>query len=673
MLIGANFLAGQGAVVAAPDPPALWRPPLGWMTCAVIEAFVKDPLRVFQVLFTMSLALFSVTSFYITKRIWGLIAAHACCLFIMSSPALTSTLVNHVHGLSHILFLMAVGPAIAITVLALTKPTPRAMAGAGALWAFTYCARPDSVPGFAISCCFLFYIALRSGRASYPLVAIVAFFLVITPYTIYGRYVQLHYGISGPSALTTFYASQAWVHGSGDEIAGYSESLDRYGDVERYRNSLVIFLWRHPDAGLSRLRANVPKLLQLYAGGSMCPTIWFAMIPFALLGALWLRTGRIMYAYCLSLLAASFVICLFHVDARYATIGTVPVMLIVCGGTWACWELITRGNGRWIRICGLLCLMVWGGSVGFGAYEELARAVRTGYGRSRVSTDIARKLAADFRMHVDSRSAKVLSVDLALHSAMAPEDASLLVSYFSGAGIHWGGGGRYPKDKIFSMRENPPDYEYVPESALFGTDLLLRTQPLSEVLVRPGEKYYLIPATSSIDPFTALQNQDAAKLLAIVRQKYPEQADRVEAAIETSKIIIQLAAEDTSPADRVGCGTLAIHPDGKRDRVFVLDISAYAITSKKPLMTSVELERARPWGIFRTAASNYLLGVARTETGPLLNERDGSVVLPLPQRSQVWLFACEDGSSTVSSVYRARVRVGESTWLTSNSIQVNLR
>ncbi len=671
MMIGANLLAGRGAIVAPLDPPALWRPPLAWLLCAAVEVFVRDPLMIFQVVYTISLTVFLVTSFYAAKRIWGPVAAHSTCLFIMVSPALTSTLVNHVLGLSHIVFLLVIGPAIWLTVLALERPSAVTMAGAGAFWALSYLARPDSLPAFAVSCCFLLYAAWRSASGAKFLPAAFAFMVILAPYLLYNRYVKAHYGLSGPSALTIFYASEGWFDGSNNEVAGYARVVDRYGSVEQYGNSLAVFLWRHPDAMLLRMRGNLPKLAALYSTGLMCPTIWFSMLPFAVIGAFWLNKGRLIYAYCSGLFISSLGVVLFHIDPRYATVGTPALMLLLCGGVYAFWRLISR-RGRSTAVFGAACLILAALDVSRKAYIPFAHELREGgYGRSHVSTDIAKNLAMDFQRHVASRAQTALLVEPGSGSRLAPEDSLLLVSYFAHTGIAWQGAGPYAIDKIFSMVPKTPQFEYVAEPRFFETDLLLRTDPLSVARAGSRETFFLIRATNTRSPVATLSAQQIEKLDAIVRQKYPAQDGRFDAILAAVTARVHLAPDESAAADKVGCGQLALRPDRAPDRVFRIDISTPDIPSNAVDVESIELERTSPWGVYRTAAMNYVLGVARAKDGPLLNKGDGTIAVPLEQDLRLWVFACNDRADGISSEYRAKVRIGDTAWAVTNSVRLN--
>jgi hypothetical protein len=141
MMMARNLLTGNGLVVAPLDPPALWRPLLGALVCAFVELFTSSPRLVYQIVYAVSLTAFLVASFYAARALWDAAAGHVACLFILTSGALTSRLVNHVDSISHVAFLLAAGPALLFTVLALREPTRRRLVAVGASWGLAYLAR----------------------------------------------------------------------------------------------------------------------------------------------------------------------------------------------------------------------------------------------------------------------------------------------------------------------------------------------------------------------------------------------------------------------------------------------------------------------------------------------------------------------------------------------------
>jgi hypothetical protein len=658
MMIGGNLLAGRGPIVAVLDPPALWRPPLGSLLCAAIEIFVRDPFRIFQIVYTASVISLLVTTFYVARKVWGLIAAHAACLFIVTSSAVTSLLIDHGHGLSHVVLLMVIGPALGATVIALERPNPRWMSLAGAAWAVACHARPESAVAVVISGCFLLHASRKIGRVVDVLWFAGAFMVVTAPYAVYSRHVRAHYGIVGPSALTTFYASEAWVNGDGDEDAGFVRASVKYGTTEQHGDSLVVFLWRRPEAGFERVRINVPVLLSLYRGGALFHVAWFVALPFAVLDALGRKRRPRIYLYCLVLFAGSFAVCLFHVDPRYATLGLPPLILILGGGTSAVWEVARRTRRTWVLAMASLCTLVGGAVVGATSLGVLAVRLRAGrYGEARHAIRDIKALAEDFRAR-RGESRDVLVIAPGAGSRMAQESANFLVSYFAGTGLPWFGQGPYPRDKIFSMVAKPANYAYLPESALHGTDVLLKRRALSAVQVSATEKYYLFDGAAPPLILAHLDEETLDMLGAVLRRNHPGLVDEFEVDRTWAQAGIRLRHERFRAADRVGCGRLALNADGRPDHAFVARLVGIPSVSTGEFIEAISLQRQWPFGVWSTDDVRFVLGVAPRGSEVLVNRPDGSVRIPVEPGLAVRLLACNDGADTPASAYRARLRIG---------------
>lgn len=114
-------------MVAPLDPPRSGVLCSAQLVCAFAELFTSNPRLVYQIVYAVSLTTFLVASLYAARAQWDAAAGHAACLFILTSGALTSRLVNHVDRVSHVAFLLAAGPALLFTVLALREPTRRRM------------------------------------------------------------------------------------------------------------------------------------------------------------------------------------------------------------------------------------------------------------------------------------------------------------------------------------------------------------------------------------------------------------------------------------------------------------------------------------------------------------------------------------------------------------------
>lgn len=326
MMMAKNLLAGNGLVVAPLDPPALWRPLLGALACALVELFTPSPRLVYQIVYAVSLTTFLIASFYAASALWDATAGHLACLFIVTSGALTSRLISHVHSISHVVFLLAAGPALLFTVLALRAPTRLRLLVAGLCWGLAYLARWEALLFFAIATGVLLcaiYAAKRDfralGRGSF---AVLGFAALFVPATAYEIRTKSHYRIWGPSAITTFYASEAWVTGTGDEDAGFAEAERKYGSLESNRFNVLLAIAHNPAAFGTRLRTNIPKFFHLFMDRQFFDPVWLLPLLGLVCGSGWTRTRRLALGLLLPLfLCATITVWCFHIDSRYLVSG----------------------------------------------------------------------------------------------------------------------------------------------------------------------------------------------------------------------------------------------------------------------------------------------------------------------------------------------------------------
>jgi hypothetical protein len=469
MMIGKNLLLGNGFVIAPLDPPALGRPLLGPLLCAVVELFSTDPYVIFRVIYAVALTAFLVTMFYAAKALWDTAAAHLACLFIVTSGALTGALVCHVHGFSHIVFLLVVGPALWCTVLALQNPTRIRLFSAGVWWGLVYCARWEVLLFFAVTAGILLKILYAENRRLRTLargfVFVGGFALFFAPSNIYQSWAKAHYGIWGPSAITTFYSAEAWVTGNGDEEVGFAKDEQLYGSLESNRFSLLRAMARNPSALRARLAVNVPRFFRFFAFEQFFqPVFLVLLLGFGL--DLALARRRLTPLVWLGLLfLCTTTVCFFQIDPRYLTICLPVILLILCGGLTCLGNGVQRMLGRGKVAASLACLALLGLLAGGTSYDQLNAA---SFHASRVagvrSLEFTRGLAQHFRQVTGSDRPDVLLVRPDPNLLISEPDL-FLVSYFAGTAIAWPESGRYRRDKVFSMLAKKPEYMYLPQRA----------------------------------------------------------------------------------------------------------------------------------------------------------------------------------------------------------------
>ncbi len=113
------------------------------------------------------------------------------------------------HSICHVVFLLAAGPALWSTVLALREQTRRRLLAVGLLHLWHTLARWEALLFFVIATGILL-CAMYAGKTDFRalrmgLFAVLGFAALFVPATTSGRSARSRYGIWGPSAITTFY------------------------------------------------------------------------------------------------------------------------------------------------------------------------------------------------------------------------------------------------------------------------------------------------------------------------------------------------------------------------------------------------------------------------------------------------------------------------------------
>jgi hypothetical protein len=505
MMMARNLLAGNGLVVAPLDPPALWRPLLGALVCAFVELFTGNPRVVYQIVYAVSLTTFLIASFYAARALWDATAGHVSCLFILTSGLLTSRLVSHVDSISHVVFLLAAGPALLLTVLALRDPTRRGLLAAGVAWGFAYLARWEAILFFAIVITALL-CALYAGNRNFRVLwrasfAVMGFAALYVPATAYELWVKSHYGIWGPSAITTYYASEAWVTGNGDELAGSADAERKYGSLESNHFNVLWTIAGHPAAFWARLRINAPRLLHIYMDKRFFDPVWLLLLLGLACGSGWTATRRLTLGMLLLILLSSTVTILcFHIDYRYMVAGLPSLVLLLCGGVTSFGNRVQQILGGGKLALSLACLLLLGWRSSEASYKELLAARNNPNRGAGIRTEeFARDLARHFHRVVNPQRPAALLVRPSRGSGMNGTDM-FLVSYFASTALPWPPPPLIPRDLIFSVRRREPDYLYVPADLLHQPDFSLPGQPIATYRTQDGEVYYLFSNVPNTPP-----------------------------------------------------------------------------------------------------------------------------------------------------------------------------
>ncbi len=127
----------------------------------------------------------------------------------------------------------------------------------------------------------------------------------------------------------------------------------------------------------------------------------------------------------------------------------------------------------------------------------------------------------------------------------------------------------------------------------------------------------------------------------------------------TMSVVTSARVADQSMVDEVSCAPLGLRRDGKPDGLIEL---AVRTTQVSPPLAAIgwrprdlgrlylRLERSSPPGWWETGAGVYVLGITVRPGSELINESDGSVLMP-PQHPSLFLHFCRDGYDTPDSRY----------------------
>jgi hypothetical protein len=125
--------------------------------------------------------------------------------------------------------------------------------------------------------------------------------------------------------------------------------------------------------------------------------------------------------------------------------------------------------------------------------------------------------------------------------------------------------------------------------------------------------------------------------------------------------------DNTSGVDQVSCSPLGTTKDGVPDELISFEITPQNIFyNRGPLqITQIQLVRNTPPGAYETNQQNFILGVGTSQTGPLVNNSNGSVNIPVVPKSKLRLNYCADNADTKQSLYQIRIKINGKMWVDS--------
>jgi len=211
--IAQNILEGQGYVLDPLSPPAIWRPPLIPLLTLPMLLVTNNPVKIFTILYLLSIASLAAFLFYSAKLISGRLGAHIASFLAISTPAIGSVLALHIHGFSHIGFMIFVGPSIYFAIRVFRSQEKLSAITCGFLLGLLYLSRPECIFLFCITLFFFLVSASKilSRQTLYLCsLLIIPFLIVVIPYEKFKSTAIKDYQLFPSGLVASFYNSEGW-------------------------------------------------------------------------------------------------------------------------------------------------------------------------------------------------------------------------------------------------------------------------------------------------------------------------------------------------------------------------------------------------------------------------------------------------------------------------------
>lgn len=481
-LIIAQHLIDHGVFATSVDYPSAitWRPVLPTLVVTLLRLFTDDPIRIYQVFCGAALASLVAGCFATARLLWGRAAAHLAAFLAFTCPAVTTYLINHAHSYSHLGCLLFLAPAVYLS-LHLLKGLEKGDAPAwrcaatGFAWGLCYLCRSELLLFFGVLLLIAWWIHVRRQLPFLRLLLLPAAFLVcFVPYNLHAEQVAQRDGLLIRKPLYGFYVSQGWVDpppwvGPDIEADGYVYAQQLYGKPAENGESLLKAIARNPGALLRRVRLNLAGFYRHLVD----PAFFAPWVAAAAAAALVLLVAGLVPAeerralLCLAgMFAATHFILIFHIDARYLTIA-MPALLLLAAGAG---HYLLCVVGRVPRPAQLTLNVLLLAGLVWGARGQLGQLWRHRE-PNRTSIPAFRALGEQFRMDAagfvsrQNREPHLRFVFPAL-SPLFPEDQFLLAYFTRTAWFNAGAEGALPRGRLYSYRDCPDDFVFVPDEQI---------------------------------------------------------------------------------------------------------------------------------------------------------------------------------------------------------------
>jgi hypothetical protein len=336
---------------------------------------------------------------------------------------------------------------------------------------------------------------------------IAGFVVVYVPYNLYADRVAARDGLLIRKAIYGFYGSQGWVDpkpGAGPDVEaeGYRYAHELYGTPEENRESLWRAIARNPPAFARRVRLNAERFYAAFWNRDFVPP-WLTLLAAGSgVAVAWRRTpasGRAVL-FLAGLFAAAHFLLIFHIDPRYLTVAVPPMLLLATVTVAAVVSPLRERSDRGRLVAdGLL-----GAALLLALFPSL-RMLQRAHSNDGRSLLAFRRLGEHFQTAAASyRSAANREPHLMFvppaNSPVAPEDHFLLAYFSHTAWYNGDADGFFPRGRIYSYRNCPLDFLYVPAERIHDTALMGGGTIVADCDNPVLGKYYLVQFGRAREP-----------------------------------------------------------------------------------------------------------------------------------------------------------------------------
>lgn len=498
LTLGKNLVHGHGYVWNIGSATAIWRPPFIPGVIALFQIFTDNPIIIINSIYLASVESLVLFFFYISKNISGTTSAHATDALILSTSSIVALPALHMHGFSHIGFMLLIGPCI---FLAISQDySYRKSFFLGILFGLITLTRPESIiifAGYLLNILYLKVVKKKSISSASILLLIATFLAINLSWSSYVSHEVKKYNLYPSHSIAAFYNSEGWVfpdEARGDtEAEGWNNAIAKYGHPEIYGYSLIKVIAQNPEPIFLRIKKNYEHFYNTLV---IFDFIYIKIILFFIFFILFNpnKFFRDNLFFIASGLVAPLFFLILHVSNRYISIGIPFLLILFSTGYGGLIHLISKFNvlnKKFISIACLLIvlLMTFNYRKNLYTFQELSS-------NKNIKDKIHRQILLNQSIGMELNKISSIERIQLIPRLLVTSDSLLypyLISYYSNQPCFMGESGAYPRDKIFSVTPNTPNSFIVDETSLpeFYKNHDGKNSTLLGVKTFDGKRYYI--------------------------------------------------------------------------------------------------------------------------------------------------------------------------------------